>query len=85
MPSTTSWRRFVVFRRWKAHAQDATAAIGFTHDLVEMPASDAPNCREKCPLIAMRHALVIQKHAVAVAPPLLLQRQRDEIAEPTLR
>ena len=41
--------------------------------------------REKRPLIAMRGALIIEEDAVAVAAPVLLQRQRDQIAETAVR
>ena len=82
----TRWRRgprcrFVILRRRKAHAKDAPTSIGVARDRFQMRALDALYGREKCPLVAVRHCLVVKEHTVAVPSGVLLQRQRDQIAK----
>ena len=69
----------------KADAKHAAASLGFAHDLLEMSAFNASDCREKRPLIAMRHTVVVHEDAVAIAAAVLLEWQGDQIANSSLR
>src|SRR2546428_11373889 len=71
--------------RWKPSPENRSRAFCDMHDLLRSRAIDFSDRREKCPLVNVRNEIAIEKYTVAALARLLLKRQRDQIAETSLR
>ena len=72
---------FILLLESQPHADDAPPAFGLTGQGLGLRARDLPHGGKKRPLVFIWLELLVQEDAVARCPWLLLQRQRDQVAE----
>ena len=78
--------RFIFVVLWRQpHAKNTTASFGFLDDPLDLRAADSADGREKRPLVGPGNEVAIEKDTVVLPTRSLLQRQGDQVAEPSLR
>ena len=78
-------RRLVLIHDRQSYAEYATAPARFLGHVADLDRRHAPDRGQEPPLVGMRLEVVVQEHAVARLAWRVLQRQRDEVAEPAGR
>ncbi len=72
---------FVLILQSQPHAGDTPSPFGLTRQRLDLHPHELPHRGKKRPLVLMRLELLVQENAVARRPGLLLQRQRNQVAE----
>ena len=70
---------------WQTHAEDAATSLSFPDDAFDVRPANLAHAREKRPLVCVGNEVVIEEHAVVLLAWSLLQRQGDQVPEPSLR
>ncbi|MCY4377090.1 MAG: hypothetical protein OXC31_25310 [Spirochaetaceae bacterium] len=78
-------RRLVLVHHRQSYAEYAAAPARFLGHVADLDRCQTPDRGQVPPLVGMRLEVVVQEHAVAGLARRVLQRQRDEVAEPAGR
>src|ERR1051326_5904351 len=71
--------------RWKPHPNDSTHPFALADDRFHVRWHNLSHARQKRPLVAIRQPLLVEEDAVPAIARMPLKRQRDQIAEASLR
>ncbi len=78
-------RLLIVVVEWKAYSHDPSCSRRLRHQVGDLGSAHAPEARQESPLVVVWSQFVIYKDTVALLPWSVLQRQRNQVAEPAGR